>query len=435
MGNPGGSDVQTGAGPDHAALVTGVAAVIFDLDGVLVDTEPWWHEVRVAFAADRGRSWSPDDSRACMGRNSREWSSIMRERLGLADPAEAIERAIVDALVARYAAESVPIVAGRAGRSTTDRRPPPGRHRLIGAPGRDPGGARGRRPAGALRCGRLLRRRRGRQAGAGRLSEAARRLGVAPARCLVDRGFAQRRPGGARGRDARRPRPERERAARAGRGGRGRRDPRAARGTACRRTRRVRMSTPGAGTVPTGTAPATRAPRMAPRASIPSVRLPQPPTGHGPGASGTGSSTRSCGWPCGSTCGSGSKGLEQLPDGPAMLCFNHQSWADPFVVVAALPARPDIMFFGPREADMGVGRKNRLIRWTQRDVPFRPDKRGLVDVARRVEAILRARRPPRDRPRGSDPRGGAGRSCRSTRVSPSSRSGPACRSSRSGSAG
>lgn len=82
------------------------------------------------------------------------------------------------------------------------------------------------------------------------------------------------------------------------------------------------------------------------------------------------------------------EGLERLPPGPAMLCFNHQCWADPFVVVAALPARPDILFFGPREADLGVGRKNRLIRWSQRAVPFRPDKRGLVAVARRVDLIF-----------------------------------------------
>ncbi|MCU0477699.1 MAG: 1-acyl-sn-glycerol-3-phosphate acyltransferase [Chloroflexi bacterium] len=82
------------------------------------------------------------------------------------------------------------------------------------------------------------------------------------------------------------------------------------------------------------------------------------------------------------------EGVERLPGGPAMLCFNHQSWADPFVVVAALPARPDVMFFGPREADMGVGRKNRLIRWSQRGVPFRPDKKGLLAVARRVHAVF-----------------------------------------------
>lgn len=93
------------------SLVAGIEAVLFDLDGVLVDTEPWWHEVRVAWAAARGRSWSEEDSRLCMGRNSREWSEIMRERLGIGDAPLAIERVIVDALVARYASQPVPIVA------------------------------------------------------------------------------------------------------------------------------------------------------------------------------------------------------------------------------------------------------------------------------------------------------------------------------------
>ncbi len=82
------------------------------------------------------------------------------------------------------------------------------------------------------------------------------------------------------------------------------------------------------------------------------------------------------------------EGIERLPAGPVMLCFNHQSWADPFFIIAALPGRPGILFFGPREADMRVGFKNRLISWSQRDVPFRPDKRGLVEVARRVQAVF-----------------------------------------------
>jgi beta-phosphoglucomutase-like phosphatase (HAD superfamily) len=94
-----------------ADLVAGIEAVLFDLDGVLVDTEPWWHEVRVAWAATHGQIWTMDDSRACMGLNSRDWSEVMRERTGVAEAPIAIERRIVAALVARYASQPVPLVA------------------------------------------------------------------------------------------------------------------------------------------------------------------------------------------------------------------------------------------------------------------------------------------------------------------------------------
>jgi 1-acyl-sn-glycerol-3-phosphate acyltransferase len=77
-----------------------------------------------------------------------------------------------------------------------------------------------------------------------------------------------------------------------------------------------------------------------------------------------------------------------LPPGPAILCFNHQSWADPFVAVAALPARPDLWFFGPKEADMSAGFRNRLITWSGRGVPFNPERTNLLEATRRVEAVL-----------------------------------------------
>jgi beta-phosphoglucomutase-like phosphatase (HAD superfamily) len=91
---------------------SGIEAVLFDLDGVIVDSEPWWHAVRADWAAARGLTWTEADTRACMGRNSHDWAVIMNERLGVDLPAEEIERAIVDALVEKYAREPAPRVPG-----------------------------------------------------------------------------------------------------------------------------------------------------------------------------------------------------------------------------------------------------------------------------------------------------------------------------------
>ena len=86
-------------------------AVLFDMDGVLVESEPWWNGVRVAFARDHGRSWSHEDEAACMGGNSREWALTMQERMGLHGMAvEAIQDAIVDGVVGCYRANPAPII-------------------------------------------------------------------------------------------------------------------------------------------------------------------------------------------------------------------------------------------------------------------------------------------------------------------------------------
>lgn len=89
-----------------------IEAVIFDLDGVIVDSEIWWDEVRRDFAARNGKAWTADDQAAVMGANSRQWSRIMRDRLALDMPAAEIERAIVDGVVDRYRHEGVPRIDG-----------------------------------------------------------------------------------------------------------------------------------------------------------------------------------------------------------------------------------------------------------------------------------------------------------------------------------
>jgi HAD superfamily hydrolase (TIGR01509 family) len=89
-----------------------IAGVIFDLDGVLVDSEIWWDDVRRAWAADQGVAWTEDDRHAVMGANSRQWSRTMRDRLGVDLAPEAIEQAIVEGVMARYRDEGPPRIDG-----------------------------------------------------------------------------------------------------------------------------------------------------------------------------------------------------------------------------------------------------------------------------------------------------------------------------------
>lgn len=60
-----------------------VDAVIFDMDGVLVDSEAYWYQSRIEFAEKRGKAWSMDDQHAAMGRSTVEWAQVMKDRLML----------------------------------------------------------------------------------------------------------------------------------------------------------------------------------------------------------------------------------------------------------------------------------------------------------------------------------------------------------------
>jgi 1-acyl-sn-glycerol-3-phosphate acyltransferase len=84
------------------------------------------------------------------------------------------------------------------------------------------------------------------------------------------------------------------------------------------------------------------------------------------------------------------EGREHVAKGPALYCFNHLNWTDPFLLNATLPLRPRTYFFGPKEDDLRVGPRNRLMYWTAAAVPYRPAKTDLLEVTRRVGAVFQA---------------------------------------------
>ena len=82
------------------------------------------------------------------------------------------------------------------------------------------------------------------------------------------------------------------------------------------------------------------------------------------------------------------EGRERFASGPAIYCFNHLNWADPLILLAVLPGTPRFAMFGPREADMSTGGRNRLIVWAGFGIPYRPEKSDLLETTRRVQRVL-----------------------------------------------
>ena len=86
-------------------------AVIFDLDGVLVDSERIWDEVRRAVVAEHGGTWREEATRAQQGMSTPEWARYLVEELGARLTPPEIATIVVKRMAARYA-EQPPLIEG-----------------------------------------------------------------------------------------------------------------------------------------------------------------------------------------------------------------------------------------------------------------------------------------------------------------------------------
>jgi HAD superfamily hydrolase (TIGR01509 family) len=88
-----------------------IEAVVFDLDGVLVDSEQVWDEARRALVRERGGQWKDRATTDMLGMSSLEWPRYMRDELGVDMEPEEINAAVVARVEARYR-EALPLMPG-----------------------------------------------------------------------------------------------------------------------------------------------------------------------------------------------------------------------------------------------------------------------------------------------------------------------------------
>ncbi|MCL5734029.1 MAG: HAD family phosphatase [Actinobacteria bacterium] len=88
-----------------------IDTVIFDMDGVIFDTEQIWHTVRRDFATRQRGHWTEADQASVMGANSQQWSTYMREKCGVNLPPDEIFAEVLRELERRFRS-NLPIYPG-----------------------------------------------------------------------------------------------------------------------------------------------------------------------------------------------------------------------------------------------------------------------------------------------------------------------------------
>lgn len=88
-----------------------IDAVVFDMDGVIVDSERVWNDVREAYTREVGGTYTKSATRDMMGMSSLEWSRYMREALGVPGAPDEINAEVVRRMLERYG-EEPPLIPG-----------------------------------------------------------------------------------------------------------------------------------------------------------------------------------------------------------------------------------------------------------------------------------------------------------------------------------
>ena len=88
-----------------------IAAVVFDLDGVIVDSEQVWDRVRERYTRESGGTYIETATRDMMGMSAHEWSRYMADTLHVPGTPEEINDAVVERMLAQYG-EAPPLIPG-----------------------------------------------------------------------------------------------------------------------------------------------------------------------------------------------------------------------------------------------------------------------------------------------------------------------------------
>jgi len=86
-------------------------AIVFDLDGVLVDSEQVWDEVRREVTTERGGRWTDEATTALQGMSTPEWTAYLVDVLGAEGPPDELARVVIGRMAERYR-DRLPLLPG-----------------------------------------------------------------------------------------------------------------------------------------------------------------------------------------------------------------------------------------------------------------------------------------------------------------------------------